>query len=143
MYNKGPSFLAIAATLVSIALLIFLLRVYTRTRLLHFFGIDDCFMLISVVSILTYAIPLDKADGDVQLCTIGTLGTFTSLVQLGLGQERDTIPAEDVVAMGPHLLAFSLLVVIGTSFAKISVALYLLRIIQRRCYRRFLFVAIG
>jgi len=53
--NKGPFFLAIVATLVSIALLIFLLRVYTRTRLLRFFGIDDCLMLISVVSIDVYS----------------------------------------------------------------------------------------
>jgi hypothetical protein len=30
--------------------LIFLLRVYTRTRLLRFFGIDDCLMLGAVVS---------------------------------------------------------------------------------------------
>lgn len=49
-YNKGPFFLVIVATLVSIALLIFLLRVYTRIRLLRFFGIDDWLMLVAVVS---------------------------------------------------------------------------------------------
>lgn len=49
-YNKGPIYLAIVATLVSIALLTFLLRVYTRTKLLHFFGIDDWLMLVAVVS---------------------------------------------------------------------------------------------
>jgi hypothetical protein len=49
-YNKDHSFLVTVATLVSIVLLIFLLRVYTRTRLLRFFGIDDCLMLGAVVS---------------------------------------------------------------------------------------------
>ena len=48
--NRGPFFLAIVATLVSIALLIFLLRVYTRIKLLRFFGIDDWLMLVAVVS---------------------------------------------------------------------------------------------
>ncbi|KAF2688719.1 hypothetical protein K458DRAFT_384893 [Lentithecium fluviatile CBS 122367] len=47
-YSKVPTHLAIAATLVSTALLIFSLRIYTRIRLLRFFGIDDCLMLVSV-----------------------------------------------------------------------------------------------
>jgi hypothetical protein len=49
-FNQAPEIIAIVATLVSIALLTFLLRVYTRTRLLRFFGIDDWLMLIAVVS---------------------------------------------------------------------------------------------
>lgn len=48
-YNKDPSYLAIAAALVSFALLIFLLRVYTRIRLLRFFAIDDWLMLGAAV----------------------------------------------------------------------------------------------
>jgi lipoprotein signal peptidase len=48
-YNKEPTYLAIAATLVSFALLIFLLRVYTRIRLLRFFAIDDWFILGAAV----------------------------------------------------------------------------------------------
>lgn len=49
-YSREPSYLAIAATLVSFALLIFLLRVYTRIRLLRFFAIDDWLMVGAAVS---------------------------------------------------------------------------------------------
>lgn len=49
-YNKGPEVAVTVATLVSIVLLTFLLRVYTSTRLLRYFGIDDWFMFIAVVS---------------------------------------------------------------------------------------------
>ena len=48
-YNKEASYLVIAATLVSFALLIFLLRAYTRIKLLRFFAIDDWLMLGAVV----------------------------------------------------------------------------------------------
>ena len=49
-YNEGSLYLAIIATLVSIALSTFLLRVYTRIKLLHFFGIDDWLCSVAVVS---------------------------------------------------------------------------------------------
>ena len=67
MYYREPFSLATVATLVSIALSIFLLRVYTRTRLLRFFGIDDCLMLVSVVSILMHASVQEEADGRIAL----------------------------------------------------------------------------
>lgn len=53
-YNREPSYLATAATLVSFALLIFLLRVYTRIRLLRFFAIDDWLVLGAVVRAFLY-----------------------------------------------------------------------------------------
>jgi len=51
-YSKAHSCLAIAVTLVSIALLIFLLRVYARIKLHRFFAISDGIMVLSIVRIL-------------------------------------------------------------------------------------------
>ncbi|KAF1961076.1 hypothetical protein CC80DRAFT_387907, partial [Byssothecium circinans] len=68
IYNKEPIFLATVATLVSIALLSFLLRVYTRIKFLRIFAIDDRLMLVAAI------------------CASGTLITFASLTHLVLGQ---------------------------------------------------------
>ena len=65
------------------------------------------------------------------------------LARGGFGERRDAMPAEVAVAIKRHLLAFILMVIISISFTKLSVALFLLRIIQRRSYRRCLFVMIG
>jgi len=45
--------------------------------------------------------------------------------------------------MERNLWAFRLLMVGGISFVKLSIALFLLRIIHRRSHRRLLYLAIG
>jgi hypothetical protein len=50
--DKGPIFLAIVATLVSVALLTFLLRVYTRGKVLRDLGSDDWLISVSAVRIV-------------------------------------------------------------------------------------------
>ncbi|KAF2640820.1 hypothetical protein P280DRAFT_399457, partial [Massarina eburnea CBS 473.64] len=124
-YNKGPSYLATVATLVSIALLTFLLRVYTRIKLLRIFAIDDGLMLVAA------------------LCSFGNLIAFALLVRLGLGHHRDELPKADVSAVGVYLWSFTVLIVIGISLVKLSVAFFLLRIIQRPQYRLVLYCMIA
>ncbi|KAF2471195.1 uncharacterized protein BDR25DRAFT_223412 [Lindgomyces ingoldianus] len=120
-YNEGPKFVAIVATLVSVALLIFLLRVYTRARILHFFGFDDWFMLIAA------------------LCASGLLIIFIALTRLGFGKHTSAIPLDDLGRISKWLWWFSLVYIMGVSFVKLSIACCLLRIIQRPNYRRFLY----
>ncbi|KAF2786170.1 hypothetical protein K505DRAFT_260469, partial [Melanomma pulvis-pyrius CBS 109.77] len=124
-YNKGPIYLAIVATLVSIALLTFLLRVYTRIKLLHFFGIDDWVMLVAV------------------LCAVGVFIVFLAMTRLGTGKHLWAVPMEDLLKIAHWQWYFTLLIIIGISFVKLSVAFFLLRIIHRPYYRRFLYVMIG
>lgn len=50
--DKGPLFIAIVATLVSVALLTFLLRAYARGVVLRDLGVDDWLILIPVVCIV-------------------------------------------------------------------------------------------
>jgi hypothetical protein len=47
--DKGPIFTAIVVTLVSVALLTYLLRVYTRGKVLRDLGVDDGLITISAV----------------------------------------------------------------------------------------------
>jgi hypothetical protein len=47
--DKGPISIAIVVTLASVALLIYLLRVYIRGKVLRDLGVDDGFMTISAV----------------------------------------------------------------------------------------------
>ena len=52
----ASSILAIVATLASVALLSFSLRVYTRGRLLRSLGIDDWLLLVATVSQIILAL---------------------------------------------------------------------------------------
>lgn len=50
--DKEPLFIAIVATLVSVALLTFLLRVYTRGVVIRDLGVDDWLTLVPAVRIV-------------------------------------------------------------------------------------------
>jgi hypothetical protein len=49
-FNIAPHLLSVSGSLTALALLVFLLRAYVRTVMLRFFGVDDAFMLVAVVS---------------------------------------------------------------------------------------------
>jgi hypothetical protein len=49
-FNIAPRLLSVSGSLTALALLVFLLRAYVRTVMLRFFGVDDAFMLVAVVS---------------------------------------------------------------------------------------------
>jgi hypothetical protein len=49
-FNIAPHLLSVSGSLTALALLVFLLRAYVRTVMLRFFGLDDAFMLVAVVS---------------------------------------------------------------------------------------------
>lgn len=144
-YNKGPLYLVIVATLGSIALSTFLLRVHTRIKLLHFFGIDDCLCLVAVVSHPKIKM-IKRSESNphaLQFCSIGALVVFIALERLGIGKHIYAIPAENLTQLVRWQWYFTLFIVIGISFVKLSVAFFLLRIIHRPYYRRFLYNMIG
>ncbi|KAF2710766.1 hypothetical protein K504DRAFT_335315, partial [Pleomassaria siparia CBS 279.74] len=124
-YNKGSLYLAIVATLVSIALSIFLLRAYTRIKLLHFFGIDDILMLVAVS------------------CAVAVLSIFIALTRLGIGKHLWAVHYEDLLKIAHRQWFLTLFIILGIGFVKLSVAFFLLRIIHRANYRRFLYVMIA
>ncbi|KAF1844859.1 uncharacterized protein K460DRAFT_394652 [Cucurbitaria berberidis CBS 394.84] len=125
VHDKGPFILAIAVTLVSLALLTFSLRIYTRGRLLRSFGIDDYMAAIAAS------------------CLLGALITIACLVNLGFGKQSwsetsDNNPFE----FSPLIWSYSLLIIIAIGLVKLSVAFFILRIFERRYCRHFLYVII-
>ncbi|KAH7125561.1 hypothetical protein B0J11DRAFT_434125 [Dendryphion nanum] len=117
-YNKAPPSLAIVVTLVIIALSIFLVRVYTRTRLLQFFGIDDWLMSIAI------------------LCTIEIISAFVSVTKHSVEAFSWAIEVD-----GPHRLSYSLgtwipVNIFSLGFTKLSIAFFLLQAVQRPVYRK-------
>ncbi|KAH9874862.1 hypothetical protein J1614_004349 [Plenodomus biglobosus] len=117
--DKASLEVVIVATLVSIALLSCLLRVYTRGRLLRTFAFDDGLALVAA------------------LCSAGILATFIVLANLGVEDAQGEATSNDGGSTGPWALALSLLHIIGISLVKLSGAFCLLRIFDRR-YCRFL-----
>jgi hypothetical protein len=141
-YNKSPLYLAVISTLVSVALLTFLLRVYSRLKILRFFGIDDWLMLMGAVCIQLKSATYDQLNS-CKLCALADLIIFTILVRLGFGKHLWAISPHNVISIGPLVWAFTLIVVLGICFVKLSVAFFLLRIIQLTAYRRLLYCSIG
>jgi hypothetical protein len=58
----APTLNAIVGTLVGICTLVFLLRVYVRTRMLRIFGPDDWLMLVAVVCKNCFRSRVSRAD---------------------------------------------------------------------------------
>lgn len=78
-----------------------------------------------------------------QVCIVGILAIFISLADLGFGKHFWAIPFNNVISAVRLLWISTLLYAAGISFVKLSVALFLLRIIQRPVYRRLLSGTIG
>ncbi|KAL5419084.1 hypothetical protein PMIN06_005406, partial [Paraphaeosphaeria minitans] len=135
-YNKVPSYLAIAATLVSFALLIFLLRVYTRTRLLRFFAIDDWLMLGAAVSISNCCC-CSAADGHAQ---VGLIVALAVLVHVDLSGQQDDYTIGDTRNKGLFLWIFEICSILSIVLVKTSAACLLLRTVKTVVYTRLLHI---
>lgn len=117
--DKASLEIVIVATLVSVALLSCLLRVYTRGRLLRTFAFDDGLALVAA------------------LCSAGILAIFIVLTSFGVENAQGEATSSDGRSTGTWALALSLLHIIGISLVKLSGVFCLLRIFDRR-YCRFL-----
>ncbi|OAG01690.1 uncharacterized protein CC84DRAFT_211575 [Paraphaeosphaeria sporulosa] len=116
-YSKEPSYLATAATLVSFALLIFLLRVYTRIRLLRFFAIDDWLILGAA---------------------IGLVVALASLILINLISRWEGFANGNTGKAILSLWIFDLFSIFSITATKTSAIFLLLRTVKRTVYRRLL-----
>lgn len=142
--KNGPLIVAVMWTETLFALAIVLARLYTRHRLIRSVGWDDHLIAISTVShhthsvhILPPAYQIEKVlfIGYTTLCTVAAFNGFGShLEDLGLSQAVIAIKWE-IAAQTFNIAA------IGTS--KSSVAVFLLRIINRKLHFWMLWFAVG
>lgn len=68
---------------------------------------------------------------------------FIALERLGIGRHLYAIPANNLTQLVRWQWYFTLFIAIGISFVKLSVAFFLLRIIHRPYYQRFLYSMIS
>jgi hypothetical protein len=78
-----------------------------------------------------------------QLCVVGLVIAFIRLISLGFGKHFWAIPFDNILGVARLLWIVTLLYAVGISFVKLSVAFFLLRIIQRPVCRRLLYGMIG
>lgn len=121
-YTKGPTFLAIVGTLVTIALLALLLRVYVRARIVRSWAVDDWFALAATVC----------------ACVV--------LVFLSISARFDAMQAFGNSPAPTSLLLFWIVTIfdaLGIAFMKLSVAFSLLSLAKQSAVRRALYVLVG
>lgn len=129
--NQGPMLLAVSYSLLTIAIITVILRLYLRLGLRNGINSDDYTILASLVGHDATTYPSKHSLTMHQVAAIIGVGCLTKLIHEGLGRHIYCLPLEQV----PQALKWSIIAqifnVIGIGLAKISVCLCVLRIIDR------------
>ncbi|EUC50581.1 hypothetical protein COCMIDRAFT_81567 [Bipolaris oryzae ATCC 44560] len=118
--NHAPHLMAVEGPLFALSTTAVLLRFYVRIFMLKTFGWDDIMMLIAVCISIT------------------TLGLFLTVINLGLGKHAEAFPVENIFPFFKYMYFYSILIIAGYSFIKLSIGLFLLRLADRTRWRPFL-----
>ncbi|KAK7513601.1 phosphatidylserine decarboxylase [Phyllosticta citriasiana] len=121
-FSASGEILSITGAFTGVAFLIVLLRVYVRAFMLRYVGPDDYMMTVAMsLSIFTFA-------------------CFIVEVQYGLGKHTAVMMAEADAYKSFTLWLYihSLVVMCAVSSVKISIGLFLLRVVERTRYQRFM-----
>ncbi|KAF2662041.1 hypothetical protein K491DRAFT_710453 [Lophiostoma macrostomum CBS 122681] len=122
-YTNAPEILAISGSFFAVAALVVLLRCYVRLAMLKVFGLDDYVMVVAML-----------------FCT-ATFACFKLETDYGLGKHfmvmfMDPINYSNFAKI---LYIHSIVIMVGISTVKISIALFLLRLSTKTPYSRFLY----
>ncbi|KAF2263578.1 hypothetical protein CC78DRAFT_568907 [Lojkania enalia] len=122
-YTNAPEILAITGSFFTAAAIIMLLRIYVRLSILKVFGIDDYIMALAMI-----------------LASI-VFACFVLETQYGLGRHMVVMMMDPIMYMkfARILYVHSILIMVGVSTVKISIAFFLLRLSTRTPYHRFLY----
>ncbi|KAK8240245.1 phosphatidylserine decarboxylase [Phyllosticta capitalensis] len=121
-FSASGEILSITGSFTGAAFVTVLLRVYVRAFMLRFVGPDDYLMMVAMsLSILTYA-------------------CFIVEVQYGLGKHTAVmmVDADGYKMFTLWLYVHSIVVMCAVSSVKISIGLFLLRVVERTKYQRFM-----
>ncbi|CAI6334434.1 unnamed protein product [Periconia digitata] len=124
-YTNAPEILGITGSFFTLALLIVLLRCYVRATMLRIIGADDFVMIFAMI------------------CATGTFVCFVLETQNGLGKHALAMTEEDHTAFTKIQYFHSLVIMVGVSAVKVSIALSLIRLSPRKSYTVFLYGVIG
>ncbi|KAH7355703.1 hypothetical protein BKA66DRAFT_597566 [Pyrenochaeta sp. MPI-SDFR-AT-0127] len=120
-YNNAPQILSITGSFFAAAASVVILRCYVRIKLLKVFGVDDYVMLFAMV-----------------MCA-ATFACFELRTDYGLGMHMEAITAAKYEIYLKIIYVQSIVVMVGVSAVKVSIAFCLLRLSVQRTYARILY----
>ncbi|KAF2469141.1 uncharacterized protein BDR25DRAFT_229933 [Lindgomyces ingoldianus] len=126
-YTNAPEILSITGSFFAAAALVVLLRCYVRIVMLKVFGIDDYVMVFSMI------------------LASATFACFVIETHYGLGKHFLVLLMDPIMYMNfaRILYVHSIIVMVGVSSVKVSIAFFLMRLSTRTPYSRFLYGCIG
>ncbi|OGM48473.1 hypothetical protein ABOM_002388 [Aspergillus bombycis] len=124
--SRAPHILAIIGSLTGLSGLLVALRCYVRLFLLRKFLPDDGVIVVSL------------------LCAFGVLACFVGESHHGVGLFSDDIKPEDFQVLSEYMFYHAIVIVLGISLVKVSLALFLLRFASpNKNLKRFIVGALG
>ncbi|MCJ1403806.1 hypothetical protein MMC11_007029, partial [Xylographa trunciseda] len=123
--STASHILAIVGTLTALALLLSCLRMYVRRVILKSFSTDDWFMLAA------------------SICCLGVLICFVGETQNGVGRHTVFLTPANQEEISHWSFYHWVIVTIGISFVKLSIAFLLLRLVTSVWYKRLLWATIA
>ncbi|KAF2186463.1 hypothetical protein K469DRAFT_630246 [Zopfia rhizophila CBS 207.26] len=122
-YTNADEILSITGSFFAAAAIVVLLRIYVRAFMLKVFGIDDWIMLFAMV-----------------LAAV-TFACFFIETYYGLGKHFIVILSDPILYLhfARVLYVHAIIVMVGISAVKVSIAFFLLRLSTRTPYSRFLY----
>ncbi|KAF2872245.1 hypothetical protein BDV95DRAFT_605876 [Massariosphaeria phaeospora] len=115
-----PRLTAIDISLLVLALVTVLARLYIRVVVLKLFRLDDAFIAAAMV------------------CSIASCGIFLYVVQLGMGKHIFAIPPDNIKPLLMWIFVVGVVIPLAVCFVKISIACFLLPLTGRTGLRGFL-----
>ncbi|CAM1511889.1 Fc.00g094020.m01.CDS01 [Cosmosporella sp. VM-42] len=122
--GRGPTVNAILWVETVIATAFVVLRIYTRKVILRSLGLDDLFLLITLILLAIYA----------ALISAGT--TY------GIGQKRADIPPEDYIQAMKYEVIGQGVCIFNIATSKAAVAFFILRIVRETKHRIFIWICV-
>ncbi|KAF1846117.1 uncharacterized protein K460DRAFT_239927, partial [Cucurbitaria berberidis CBS 394.84] len=122
-FNNAPQILSITGSFFALAAFVVILRCYVRISMLRVFGTDDYVMLFAMV-----------------LCT-ATFVCFKLRTDYGIGKHTTVLVLDPpkLMALTKVQYAEAIIIMVGISAVKISIAFCLSRLSTQRTYKRILY----
>ena len=141
-WSVQPQLRAICLSLMILALVAVLTRVYIRIRILRVFRLDDYFIVLAMVS--NYIdICWSAANHQKQAFSVASSCIFLHVVMLGMGRHIWAIPPHNLKPLLMYIFIVGVLVPLSVCFVKLSIAFFLFPLTKQTRFRQLLWAIIG
>ena len=123
--TNAPSILAVNGVFCGAAVLVMAARFYVRAVMLKTLGTDDWLILAATV------------------CGVGVFTCFVGETHNGKGMHMKSIRPDESIRLSHWTYFHSIIVTVGISLVKLSVAFFLLRLAPGKAHKIFLYCVIG